>query len=258
MNHFTKGGDKVALFVPGSKYEDVLKENKKLKNNLNATTQETEQLRAENDKLLSLKEKYSIRAQTLQHENDDLKATLSIVRQEVLQLQSELSILTEKTNLSETKENTGEEVCCDIATEEEINPIDALESIRKYLIENLPELNVDLLKNTFNEILKKKTSMQIADEKRKKYMSQLIGILKYMVDYAKKESRLIELLTLIDDETLSKEIKEKINGIKLKDITIQSIAATGNSSDITEKDVYTQLVQVLKNLHDSVLNDRLI
>ena len=100
--------------------------------------------------------------------------------------------------------------------------------------------------------------MQIADEKRKKYMSQLIGVLIYMVDYAKKESRLIELLTLIDDETLSKEIKEKINGIKLKDITIQPIAATGNSSDITEKDVYTQLVQVLKNLHDSVLNDRLI
>ena len=74
-----------------------------------------------------------------------------------------------------------------------------------------------------------------------------------------KENSLIELLALVDDESLSKELRETINNIKIKDITVQPATVRKNFDvdNTPEKDVYTQLVQVLRNLHDSVLNDRL-
>lgn len=179
----------MALIVSGSKYDELLKENKKITNNLNSAIKEVEQLKEENKKILSLKDKYSLNAETLQNENNDLKATLSLVRQDVLRLQSELSTLSEKTNSAEIQEKTSEEVCED-DTIEEISPVDALERIKIYLLKNLSELNADSLKSVFDEITQKKTNIEIANEKRKKYTAKLAGILKYIVDYTKKENNL--------------------------------------------------------------------
>ena len=62
----------MALVVSGSKYDELLKENKKITNDLNSAIKEGEQLKEENQKISSLKDRYSLSAETLQKENDDL------------------------------------------------------------------------------------------------------------------------------------------------------------------------------------------
>jgi len=251
------GGGKMALLVSGSKYDELVRENKKITNNLDSVLKVVNQMQEENKKILLLKDRYALNAETLQKENDDLKVMLSIAQQDVFRLQSELSILTEMINSEKDQEMFSNTTYYD-KQEEKINLDDDLQVMAAYLTKNISELSTDLLKIVFDEILRKKTNAKIKIEKRKRYLSQLITTLTQILDCVKKENKLVELLILTDDENASRILKEQLFETKLSDIAKLPTSSTVNFDvqNRFEKDVYTKLVQVLRNLHDSVLNDR--
>ena len=118
----------MALLVSGSKHEELLKENKKITNDLNLALRDVQQLQEENKKISSLKDRYALNVETLQKENDDLKATLSLVREELCRVQTEFSSL---------KMQINQDVKEDVAIKDDVIPLDVV---------NQPELTLESAK----------------------------------------------------------------------------------------------------------------
>lgn len=201
----------MALVVSGSKYDELLKENQRITSNYNSIEKEVEQLREENKKLLSLKDRYSLNAETLQNENDDLKAALSLVREDVSRMQSEIIHLKEPSNQDV---NEQELVRAQAISDENICSEITLESVKKFLL----TFSASTLNDFLGEIIEQKNNEERLEQKRKQYMSQMLTVLNSVVVYAHKENKLLNLIKMSDPSTQIDDIKAMIETTKLYEI----------------------------------------
>lgn len=198
----------MALIVSGSKYDELLKENKKTTNDLNSVLREVKQLQEENKKISSLKDRYALNAETLQKENDDLKATLSLVREELCRMQTEFSRL---------KTQSSQDVKEDVVIKDDVVPLEvvsqpelSLETAKAFLL----NYDVSTLKVFFDEVIDLKTNEEKVEQKRKHYILKMLTILNSVVEYAHKETKLLNLVKLSDPSAPTDDIKEMIENTK--------------------------------------------
>lgn len=198
----------MALIVSGSKYDELLKENKKTTNDLNSVLREVKQLQEENKKISSLKDRYALNAETLQKENDDLKATLSLVREELCRMQTEFSRL---------KTQSSQDVKEDVVIKDDVVPLEvvsqpelSLETAKAFLL----NYDVSTLKVFFEEVIDRKTNEEKLEQKRKHYILKMLTILNSVVEYAHKETKLLNLVKLSDPSAPTDDIKEMIENTK--------------------------------------------
>ena len=198
----------MALIVSGSKYDELLKENKKTTNDLNSVLREVKQLQEENKKISSLKDRYALNAETLQKENDDLKATLSLVREELCRMQTEFSHL---------KTQSSQDVKEDVVIKDDVVPLEvvsqpelSLETAKAFLL----NYDVSTLKDFFDEVIDRKTNEEKVEQKRKHYILKMLTILNSVVEYAHKETKLLNLVKLSDPSAPTDDIKEMIENTK--------------------------------------------
>ena len=202
----------MALVISGSKYDELLKENKKITNDLNSAIKEAEQLKEENQKISSLKERYSLNAETLQKENDDLKATLSLVREDICRMQAELTLL--KTQDSQDVKEDDDIKDNVVLVETVSQPELTLETIKTFLL----NYNASTLRSFFDEIMDWKTNEENVEQKRKYHISQMLNILESVVEYAHKETKLLNLLKLSDPSAPTDDISAMMENTKLYQI----------------------------------------
>lgn len=202
----------MALVVSGSKYDELLKENKKITNDLNSALKEVKQLQEENKKISSLKDRYSLNAEILQKENDDLKATLSLVREDISRMQTELSLLKTQNNqdVKEDDDIKDDAILVETVSQTELT----LETIKTFLL----NYNTSTLRDFFDEIIDRKTNEENAEQKRKHHISQMLTILNSVVEYAHKETKLLNLVKLSDPSAPTDDIKAMIENTKLYQI----------------------------------------
>lgn len=198
----------MALIVSGSKYDELLKENKKTTNDLNSVLREVKQLQEENKKISLLKDRYALNAETLQKENDDLKATLSLVREELCRMQTEFSRL---------KTQSSQDVKEDVVIKDDVVPLEvvsqpelSLETAKAFLL----NYDVSTLKVFFDEVIDRKTNEEKVEQKRKHYILKMLTILNSVVEYAHKETKLLNLVKLSDPSAPTDDIKEMIENTK--------------------------------------------
>lgn len=200
------------MVISGSKYDELLKENKKITNDLNSAIKEAEQLKEENQKISSLKERYSLNAETLQKENDDLKATLSLVREDICRMQAELTLL--KTQDSQDVKEDDDIKDNVVLVETVSQPELTLETIKTFLL----NYNASTLRSFFDEIMDWKTNEENVEQKRKYHISQMLNILESVVEYAHKETKLLNLLKLSDPSAPTDDISAMMENTKLYQI----------------------------------------
>lgn len=177
----------MALLVFGSKHEELLKENKKIKNDLNSALRDVKQL---------------------QEENNDLKATLSLVREELCRMQTELSHL-------KTQSNPDVGIKDDVVPLEVVSQPELTLETAKIFLSNY---NTSTLKDFFDEIIDRKTNEEKVEQKRKHYMSKILNILNSVIEYAHKETKLLNLVKLSDPSAPTDDIKTMIENTKLYQI----------------------------------------
>lgn len=202
----------MALVVSGSKYDELLKENKKITNDLNSALKEVKQLQEENKKISSLKDRYSPNAEILQKENDDLKATLSLVREDISRMQTELSLLKTQNNqdVKEDDDIKDDAILVETVSQPELT----LETIKNFLL----NYNTSTLRDFFDEIIGRKTNEENVEQKRKHHISQMLTILNSVVEYTHKETKLLNLVKLSDPSAPTDDIKAMIENTKLYQI----------------------------------------
>ena len=199
----------MTLIVTGSKYDKLLKENKKITNYYNSSVREVEQLKEENKKIASLKDRYSLHVETLQNENNDLKIALSLVREDVVRMQTEILHLKRQINQNVKDE---EKVIDDaVLVETTSSPEITLETIKNFLINfDIPTKN-----GFFNEIIDQKTNEANFEQTCRYNIAKMINILNSILEYAHKEDKLLNLLKLSDPSAPIDDLKTMIENTKL-------------------------------------------
>lgn len=258
------------LFVSTSKYEDALRKNNELLNEVNTSNEEIKILKAEILKLKEIHKAHLSEIQTLQNaikvfqtDKQDFEKNIACLNFEVeglkaenLELQNNVDRLEienlELQNNAENAKMAAEHLIKSVPIQvlnEEIDLEIAIRIIEEYFIKNLPNMNAHQLKTLFDSIIYRKEIQSEENRKQKLYMSQILGILKYLLSYAHKEEKIIDLLAITDTPSIKDDFQEKINNIPLGDIICsEEILETYSENAGFEKSVYVKLIRVLRQL----------